>query len=186
VFGVQTMVVLVPDRNLGFSLQINSEDGLVLRGMMLELLDHYLEAPDRKDWVAAFADFVRKRGEAATAALAGGAGAPRAVGRPSLPLASYAGDFADPWYGPITVRLDGRRLRMDFRQTPDMTGTMTPWRHDTFRVDWDDATIEPAFATFALDADGKVARISMKPVSPLADFSYNYADLDFRPVPVAD
>jgi len=186
VFGVQTMVVLVPERNLGFSLQINSEDGLVLRGMMLELLDHYLETPDRKDWVAAFADFVRQRGEAATATLAAGAGTPRAVGRPSLPLASYAGDFADLWYGPITVRLDGRRLRMDFRQTPDMAGTMTPWRHDTFRVDWDDATIEPAFATFALDADGKVARITMKPVSPLADFSYNYADLDFRPVPVAD
>jgi CubicO group peptidase (beta-lactamase class C family) len=183
VFGVQTMVVLVPERNIGFSLQINSEDGLVLRGLMLELLDHYLEVPEPKDWVAAFAEFVRKRGEAATAALASDDGRPRAVGRPSLPLASYAGDFADPWYGPITVRLEGRRLRMDFSQTPDMTGTMTHWRHDTFRVDWDDATLEPAFATFALDADGKVARITMKPVSPLADFSYNFADLDFRPAP---
>lgn len=186
VFGVQTIVVLVPERNLGFALQINSEDGLVLRGLALELLDHYLEVEDRRDWVAAFAEFVRNRGEATVAALAAGEGRRRGAGRPSLPLAGYAGDFADAWYGPVAVRFEGRRLRMDFLQTPGMAGTMTPWRHDTFRVDWDDATIEPAFATFALDADGRVSRITMKPVSPLADFSYNFADLDFRPIPVAD
>ena len=185
VFGVQTMVVLVPDRNLGFSLQINSEDGLVLRGLMLELLDHYLDAPERKDWVAAFAAFVKARGEAATALLAGDGGRPRDAGKPSLPLADYAGDYADAWYGPIGVAFDGRRLRMDFRQTPEMVGTLSHWRLDTFRVDWDDPTIEPAFATFALDAEGEVARISMKPVSPLADFSYDYADLDIRPLPAA-
>lgn len=186
VFGVQTMVVLVPDRDLGFSLQINSEDGLVLRGLMLELLDHYLQVPGKKDWVATFADFVKARGEAATAALAGDGDKPRRAGRPSLPLAAYAGDYKDAWYGPVTLRMDAKRLRMDFRQTPDMVGTLTPWRHDTFRVDWDDAAIEPAFATFALDAEGRVARISMKPVSPLADFSYDYADLDLRPVVAAD
>ena len=36
--------------------------------------------------------------------------------------------------------------------------------------------------TFGLDAEGKVERITMKPVSPLADFSYDYQDLLFTPV----
>jgi hypothetical protein len=35
--------------------------------------------------------------------------------------------------------------------------------------------------TFALDADGRVARITMKAASPLADFSYDYPDLLFEP-----
>ena len=35
---------------------------------------------------------------------------------------------------------------------------------------------------FALDADGKVEKITLKPVSPLADFSYDYQDLLFTPV----
>jgi len=35
--------------------------------------------------------------------------------------------------------------------------------------------------TFALDAEGKVAHITMKAASPLADFSYDYQDLDFVP-----
>jgi len=36
--------------------------------------------------------------------------------------------------------------------------------------------------TFHLDADGKIADILLKPVSPLADFSYDYQDLRFTPV----
>jgi hypothetical protein len=39
--------------------------------------------------------------------------------------------------------------------------------------------------TFGLDADGKVERVTMKAVSPLADFSYDYQDLLFMPVPKA-
>ena len=35
--------------------------------------------------------------------------------------------------------------------------------------------------TFSLDADGNVDRITMKAVSPLADFSYDYHDLLFTP-----
>jgi hypothetical protein len=36
--------------------------------------------------------------------------------------------------------------------------------------------------TFSLDADGKVDRVTMKAVSPIADFSYDYHDLLFTPV----
>lgn len=36
--------------------------------------------------------------------------------------------------------------------------------------------------TFNLDAAGKIERITMKPVSPLADFSWDYQDLLLIPV----
>jgi hypothetical protein len=36
--------------------------------------------------------------------------------------------------------------------------------------------------TFSLDAGGNVESITMKPVSPLADFSYDYRDLLFKPI----
>lgn len=35
--------------------------------------------------------------------------------------------------------------------------------------------------TFGLDAAGNVERIAMKPVSPLADFGFDYQDLLFSP-----
>jgi CubicO group peptidase (beta-lactamase class C family) len=182
VFGVLTMVVLVPDHKLGFALQMNSEDYPVLRGVMNELLDHYLGFPKR-DWVAAFGQWNEQRLAGGVAALdAATAGGTRHT-RPSLPLAAYAGRYVDSWYGPIAVTHDKRGLRIDFRQTPNMAGALEHYQYDTFIVRWDDAAIEQAYVTFNLDAEGKVARITMKAVSPVADFSYDYQDLLFRPVP---
>jgi hypothetical protein len=63
-----------------------------------------------------------------------------------------------------------------------MGGRLEHWQYDTFITRFDDKTIEPAYVTFGLDADGHVARVTLKPVSPLADFSYDYADLSFTPV----
>ena len=180
VFGVQTYVVLIPERNVGFSLQINSEDGVVLKGIANELLDYYLGAPKR-DWVADFGAFKKARVARAQAAMAS-LKQEKKPSRPSLPVSGYAGRYADAWYGPIDVTQSAGNLRIDFKQTPNMAGRLEHWQYDTFIARWDDRTIEPAYVTFALDADGSVARITMKPVSPLADFSWDFQDLLFTPV----
>jgi hypothetical protein len=63
-----------------------------------------------------------------------------------------------------------------------MKARLEHWQYDTFRTAFTDKAIEPAYVTFSLDADGKVDRVTMKAVSPLADFSYDYHDLLFTPV----
>ena len=181
VFGVLTFIVLVPERDLGIALQINSEDVGVMRGLGYELLDHYLGFEPR-DWVAAFDTWNTKRLEGGLAALQATGKEVRKASRPSLPASGYAGKYADAWYGPIAITEQNGKLRIDFQQTPNMAGTLEHWQYDTFRTVWDDASIEPAYVTFALDAEGKVAHITLKPVSPLADFSYDYQDLLFTPL----
>ena len=180
VLGFLTAVVLIPDRHVGFSIEINSEDGEIIRGLMYELLDHYLGRP-HVDWVARYRTFKQQRIAAALVSLKGAAAAPAAVG-PSLPLAGYAGTYADPWYGNIEITAKDGRLTIDFKSTPRMSGTLEHYQYDTFIARLDDKTIEPPYVTFDLDADGKIDRITMKPVSPLADFSYDYRDLLFTKV----
>ena len=63
-----------------------------------------------------------------------------------------------------------------------MIGELEPWQYDTFRTHWRDRIIADAFVTFSLKADGSIERFKMLPVSPLADFSFDYRDLEFRPV----
>ena len=179
VFGFLTAVVLLPDKHVGFSIQINSEDGEIIRGLMYELLDHYLGLP-RTDWVARYrAEKQRKLREAlatvkARTAKSAGAG-------PSLPIARFTGTYKDPWYGNIEIAVVDGMLRIDFKSTPRMGGVLEHWQYDTFVTRFDDKTIEPAYVTFGLDADGKIDRITMKAASPLADFSYDYQDLLFTP-----
>ncbi|HLJ39758.1 MAG TPA: serine hydrolase [Steroidobacteraceae bacterium] len=179
VFGFLTAVVLIPEKRVGFSIEINSEDGEVIRGLMYELLDHYLNRP-RVDWVERFRSYKKQRVAAALNALKLATAKPAAVG-PSLPLDGYAGTYTDPWYGNIEIAVKDGKLTVDFKSTPRMAGTLEHYQYDTFVTKLDDKSIEPAYVTFNLNADGKVDRITMKAASPLADFSYDYQDLLFRP-----
>jgi CubicO group peptidase (beta-lactamase class C family) len=180
VFGFLSAVVLIPDKHIGFSIEINSEDGEVIRGLIYELLDHYLHLP-QTDWTGRFKAEKQRRVAAALAALKEKGVSPAAAG-PSLPLAGYAGTYADPWYGNVQIGVAGGKLTIDFKTTPRMNGGLDHWQYDTFVTRFEDETIEPAYVTFSLDADGKVDRVTMKAVSPLADFSYDYHDLLFTPV----
>ncbi len=180
VFGFLTVVMLIPERNVAFSIQINSEDGQIIRGLMYELLDHYLQLP-HTDWVARYQAEKQRRVDEALKALRVQTAQPAQVG-PSLPLERYTGTFADPWYGNIEVTEAGGTLHIDFKSTPRMSGTLTHWQYDTFVTHLTDKNIEPAYVTFGLGAAGNIERVTMKAVSPLADFSYDYQDLLFVPV----
>lgn len=181
VFGFLTAVVLIPDKKVGFSIEINSEDGEIIRGLMYELLDHYLGLPN-SDWPAKYAAFKKESVARGLAAYKTTAATPAKVG-PSLPLTRYAGTYSDAWYGDIAVTQGRDGLSIDFKSTPRMGGRLEHWQYDTFVTRFDDRTIEPAYVSFGLDADGRVERVTMKAVSPLADFSYDYHDLLFTPKP---
>jgi hypothetical protein len=64
-----------------------------------------------------------------------------------------------------------------------MKARLEHYQYDTFIAKFDDAGIESAYLTFALDAEGRVSRITAAPVSPIADFSFDYRDLGFEPAP---
>ena len=179
VLGFKSVVVLLPEKDVGFAVTINCEDGEILLGLMYELLDHYLGFPPH-DWPAKFSAYKQERLAGAAKALDAKAASPAKVG-PSLSPMQYAGVYADAWYGNIEIAYVNGALTIDFKSTPRMGGELAHWQYDTFIIQFEDKTIEPAFVTFGLNADGYVERVTMKPVSPLADFSYDYQDLLFTP-----
>jgi len=100
---------------------------------------------------------------------------------PSLPLDRYSGDYTDPWYGTIKVRQAGKGLAIDFPHSRGMEGPLTHHQYDTFKMNPSLKWVEPAYVSFSFDANGKVDRVTMKAVSPTADFSWDYQDLLFTP-----
>jgi CubicO group peptidase (beta-lactamase class C family) len=182
VFGFHTIVTLIPEKRVGFSIIINSEDSELIVGLEYELLDHYLGRPANQ-WPEKFIAYKRDRLAKGMAAYQATVATPAKIG-PSLPLARYVGTYTDPWYGNIEVTQDDKGLRINFASTPRMGGRLEHWQYDSFVTRLDDKAIEAAYVTFGLDADGKVERVTMKAVSPLADFSYDYQDLLFRPAQV--
>jgi hypothetical protein len=101
--------------------------------------------------------------------------------KPSLEPAKYAGKYEDAWYGPATIKAENGKLIFSLDHTPSASGELQHWQYDTFKVTWKDRTVEDAFVTFSLNSSGTIDHFTMEAVSPLADFSFDYQDLWFRP-----
>jgi len=180
VFGSLAAVALLPEQDVGIYIAVNAEEGQIVRGLLYELLDHYLGAP-ASQWPEKYHAFRQGRLNAAAAQVQEQAARPARAG-PSLPLDRYTGDYADPWYGTIKIRRAGSGLHIEFPHSSGMEGPLTHYQYDTFRTNPSQEWVEPAYVTFSIDADGKVDRVTMKAVSPTADFSYDFQDLLFTPV----
>lgn len=180
VLGAVAALYLIPEKNVGIAVNINSEDGAARRAVAFHLLDYYLGVPDQhwNETLKTLMDGMMARGQKALAAQ------PEQMkpnGHSSLPLDSYAGTYRDPWYGTATIsRRDDGTLWMRFDETPRMEGPLIHVADDTFKAVWSDTMIEPAYAKFTITS-GKISAIGMRAVSPLADFSFDYQDLHFVP-----
>ncbi|HWR36922.1 MAG TPA: serine hydrolase [Clostridia bacterium] len=179
--GMLSSVYLVPEENLGIIVLTNQEESGSYASIIYHILDHYMKLP-ATNWISAFQ--TSRRETLAKAAEAEKKQNEERVkeSRPSFPLASYAGDYNDPWYGKATLKLENDRLVLRMTHTPDMVADLEHWQFNTFKAVFRDATIPDAFLTFNLQPDGKIDEMKMVPTSQIADFSFDYQDLLFKPV----
>jgi len=180
--GMSSQITLVPAEKLGVVILTNSESDL-MAALTYRLLDDLLGAPrPRVDWVAAFVQAGQIARARADSTLQAGRAGRDSASQPSLPLARYAGLYRDDLYGDASVALENGRLVLRFSRSPAFVGDLEHWQYDTFIARWRAKHLEDAYVTFALTPDGAVDRFQMAAVSPLADFSFDYQDLLFRPV----
>ncbi len=75
----------------------------------------------------------------------------------------------------ITKR--GSGLAVDFTRTPVFKSALEPFGPDAFRTRFKPGTGEDAVITFQIAA-GRVTGMKLKALSPIADFSYDFHDLN--------
>jgi CubicO group peptidase (beta-lactamase class C family) len=180
--GFYSRVLLVPEAKLGIAILTNAESGGALSALQYRLLDQYLGVA-QTDWIKAVAQVEDEAHEKEMARQKGATKSRAAASRPSLALAAYDGDYEDPWYGVASIRHVGGKQVMTFTRTPDLTGQLEHFQHDTFIVRWKERNFNAdAYVSFSLNPDGSIERMKMKPISTETDFSYDFQDLSFTPV----
>ncbi len=182
--GMTSQVTLVPSERLGIVVLTNGESDL-MAALSYRLLDTFFNLRPT-DWVAAFAQAAQLDRAHADSILAAGRAGRDSLSKPSLPLERYAGRYRDDLYGDAAITLENGTLVLRFGRSPAFTGDLTHWQYDTFIARWRAPHLEDAYVTFALDPDASIASFRMTAVSPLADFSFDYQDLEFRPAPASD
>lgn len=180
--GMVSTVVMIPEERLGIVVLTNQEESGAYSSIVYHILDHYFGLP-ATDWTAAYSSAREESMRRAADQEKKQAEARAANTHPSLDLAKYAGEYKDAWYGNAEIRVENGKLVLRMAHTPSMVADLEHWHYDTFVARFRDNTVPDAFVTFALARDGTIDQMTMSPVSSLADFSFDYDDLLFKPAP---
>ncbi len=181
--GMVSYVSLLPEKHVGIIVLTNQQSGPAMAAMMETLLDRFVErgSQDRVAfWTRKSAE---EAGKAAAADQTAEAAVEAAGGKAAFPPDAYVGVYHDPWRGDAAVERHGDRLRLVFSRTSNMRGDMRAMKGNVFVVHWDDRSLAAdALVNFRTDFTGAVSGMTMAPLSPTTDFSFDYRDLDFTRV----
>jgi CubicO group peptidase (beta-lactamase class C family) len=133
--GMLSAVSLIPEEKLGIVILTN---GMVpvYTPLINYTIDAFLKLP-AKDWSRESLDNYNKN-KAADTRIEEREKKRVLNTKPSLPLESYVGEYHNPSYGKITVRLVDNNLKISFEHTPSLAASLEHWHFDTFKLNWDD------------------------------------------------
>jgi CubicO group peptidase (beta-lactamase class C family) len=183
--GMVTQVVMFPELQLGIIVFTNQQSGAAFNAISRTIQDSYLGVIGY-DWVKIMKDRVDK-GEAeakkigeevekdmqAQLSKAGG----------QFNFQPFLGIYRDVWFGDIEISMKNGKAWMDCKRSPKLSGEVLPYKGNSLIVRWTDRTLDAdAYLMFTTDMDGKPSGLTMKAISPLTDFSFDFHDLDLKRV----
>lgn len=149
--GHRVQVTLLPDERLGIALLNNLHETRMNQAVTNTLIDRYCGLPPR-DWDGFFLKLVADAAAARRAGLADRDRGRDPGVKPTLPPDGYAGEYADPGYGTVTVGVKDGKLQLDW------SSFRVPLEHyqgDVYRLTAD--PFEDQLAEFVTDGGKAVA-----------------------------
>lgn len=183
--GIVSQVVILPELDLGIIILTNQESGAAFNAISNTLKDGYFGITG-KDRIKEYNDrrlAGEQKADSIVAAVEKDIAAQLKSKTAQPNPADYIGTYNDSWFGDVIISTQNKSLHFRASKLSDLTGTMSFYKGTTYAVHWNDPSLKAdAFVTFSLDIEGKANGFTMRPISPLTDFSYNYQDLDFKRV----
>lgn len=181
--GYSSRVTLFPNLKLGIVVLTNQSHSSGARtALTLRIADYYFAAVPT-DWITAYRDLEREETLKDQETRRNEVAARRTNSIPSLPLEQYAGKYVDAWFGEVSIAKEGDALVMRLPKSAGLVGDMVHWQYDTFISRWRDRSLNAdAYVSFDLNPDGSISAARMKPVSSQTDFSFDFHDLNLRPI----
>lgn len=183
--GIVTQVVMFPELNLGIIVFTNQQSGAAFNAISYTIKDSYLGITGY-NWVKVMHERVEK-GEAEAKKIneevEKNIKASQAKASGGFDITPYIGTYRDTWFGDIEISNNNGKAWIASKRSPKLNGALYPYKGNTLIVRWTDRTMDAdAFAMFTTDMDGKPSGMTMKAISPLTDFSFDFQDLDLKRV----
>jgi hypothetical protein len=181
--GTVTQVTLLPELNLAIIVLTNQQSGAAFTAITNTIKDSYFGITG-KDRVKQYHDNV-VRGEKEAAGITEGIwkaiDSTQKANKTKPNTSIYKGVYSDKWFGNVNIAEKNGGLWFTSEKSPRLTGQMLPYKGSTWIVKWEDRSFDAdAYVVFSLDSEGKATGMTMKAISPLTDFSFDFHDLDLK------
>ncbi|WP_419868786.1 serine hydrolase [Chryseobacterium sp. CT-SW4] len=181
--GTVTQFTLIPDLNLGIVVLTNQQSGAAFNTITNTVKDSYLGIADR-NWLTTYkertaasnAKFEKQKKEAFTKSEAF-----RKNKNLHPAPEQFTGKYNDRWFGDVEIIRQGETYRIFCAASPRLKGELLPYSYNSFIVKWDDRSYDAdVYLVFNYDENGKAQSATMKPISDVTDFSFDFEDLDLK------
>lgn len=180
--GMVTQITMIPEINLGIIVLTNQQEGGAFTAITNQIKDSYLGVTGT-DRVAEYSkrrkgalDNDRKLTDSVWHIVA-------EARQQTINIATYTGTYKDQWFGEVVISVKKGKLWFESKRSHKLSGEMCYYKGNTFAVRWNDRSMDAdAFVNFSLDENGRGTGITMKAISPLTDFSFDFQDLDLKRV----
>ncbi len=182
--GTVTQFTLIPDMKLGIVVLTNQQQGNAFSAVTNTVKDNYLGIADRnwlktlaERYTKANAEYDTQRKQAFMKSLDYIKSNAKSIRADHL-----VGTYNDPWFGDVVIAKQKKVYRIESKTSGRMIGELIPYAADTYIVKWDDRSYDAdAFMTFTTE-NGIVTGATMKPLSDVTDFSFDFEDLELKKV----
>ncbi len=180
--GIVTQTILFPEMQLGIIVLTNQQSGSAFNAISNTIKDSYLGLKNPDHVITLSSDRKQKEDNAdkitnevwETVARNGNE-------KKLVNLKKYTGTYNDNWFGEIILSEIKGKFYFASKRSKRLAGEVFFYKNETFAVKWNNRSYgADAFLFFDDNKTEIKNHFTMKAISPLTDFSYDFQDLDFN------
>lgn len=180
--GTVTLFTLFPDKKLGIVVLTNQQSGAAMNAITNDIKDSYLGYENR-NWVERYKkrtekylDRVQKEKDEVFSQIKSFSKSQKITKSKNI-----TGTYKDAWLGEIYVEQKNNRLNISFKHQPQLIGELLPYTAQTYVAKWDNRSFDAdSFVNFSFNETGKAVSFTMKPISSITDFSFDFVDIEAK------
>lgn len=179
--GIVTQTIMIPDINLGIIVLTNQQSGTAFTVISNTIKASYMNLP-KFDHLTYFSQERKLKEDDADKItdLVWDQVQKNSLLKIKRNYSLYTGTFYDNWFGEVTLYEQNGKLYFASKRSPRLTGEVFFYKDQNFVVKWNIRSFHAdAHIFFDIDSNGNMNHFTMKAISPLTDFSYDFHDLDF-------
>jgi CubicO group peptidase (beta-lactamase class C family) len=178
--GIVTQVIMYPEINLGIIVLTNQQSGAAFTAVSNTIKDSYLGISNPDHVTALSADRLSKENEADQITDEVWAAVNKNLKtKTKINAKQYVGTYTDKWFGDVAITEKKGKLYFASKRSPRLSGEIFFYKDLTFVVKWNERSFGADAFIYFDPFKTSASRFTMKAISPLTDFSYDFHDLDF-------